>query len=323
MYRRMLVPLDGSELAEVVFAYAEELAGRLDIDIVMFHVSSPSASAFMPMQKAYIRHAAITVRRRAREVQESTSPGTVEKPLEVRGEMVVGYPADEILRYAEAKENEIDIIMMAAHGHSGLRRWTIGSVASKVLISSKIPVWLVRAGDTGEDLLDKLQTKTMLVPLDGSEIAETAVLPHVEALAKQRGTEPMDVVLLKISEPPSIPSYYGPEISGVSLNWGDYVQQETTRRKQKSTDYLNRVEERLKASNISVRSEVIEGKAVDEIVEYASKHPVDLIVMATHGRSGLSRLVYGSVAANLLHGVSNPILMVKPQKPEGEIKREE
>ena len=78
-------------------------------------------------------------------------------------------------------------------------------------------------------------------------------------------------------------------------------------------EYLSELEKKFKDKGISVRSEVIQGKPDDEIVEYANKNNFSLIVMATHGRSGLSRLVYGSVAANLLQGVTSPILMIKPQ----------
>jgi len=310
MYRRMLVPLDGSELAEVVFTYAKELAGRLDMDIILLHVSTPSAKGFMPMQRAYIKRAAEIVKRQAREVQQSTGIEPASKPVKVRGELAEGYPADEILRYAE--ENEVDLILMATRGHSGLKRWSLGSVAGKVLSASKVPIWLIRADIPEETPYDKWPSKTLLVPLDGSELAES-VLPHVELLAKQRGTEPVDVVLLRVSETPTTPSYYGPELSGVSLNWGEYMQREEIRRKQVAKEYLAKVEKRLKDGNISVRSEVLGGRANDEIVDYANKHPFSIIFMATHGRSGLSRLVYGSVAANLLHGVSSPIFMVKPK----------
>lgn len=321
MYSRMLVPLDGSELAEVVFSYAKELAGRLDMDITLLHVSPSSSAAFMPMQKAYIQHAARKLRRQARDVQENTNPKAKDSPLEVKGELVNGYPPEEIIKYAE--ENNIDIILMSAHGHSGLRRWNIGSVAGKVLGASHTPVLLVRASeDEKSPPYDKWPSRTLLVPLDGSELAES-VLPHVEMLAKQRSDEPVKLVLLKISEPPSIPSYYSPEISGVSLNWGDYVQQETVRRKQGSYEYLADVSARMKEKGIEVETEVMEGKAVDVLVEYASAHPYHLIVMATHGRSGISRLVYGSVAANLLQGATNPILMVKPEKTEKTEKAEE
>ena len=310
MYRRMLVPLDGSELAEVVFTYAKDFAGRLDIDIILLHVSTPSAKGFMPMQQAYIKRAAEIVKRQAREVQQSTGVQPGSKPVKVRGELVVGYPAEDILRYAE--ENEVDLILLATHGHSGLKRWSIGSVASKVLSATKTLVWLVRAGIPEETPYDQWPSKTLLVPLDGSELAES-VLPHVEVLAKQRGTEPVDVVLLRVSRPPTMPSYYGPELSGVSLNWGEYMQREETRRKRAAEEYLAEVEKRLKDSNISVRSEVLAGRANDELVEYANKHPFSMVVMATHGRSGLSRLVYGSVAANLLQGVTSPIFVVKPK----------
>ncbi len=109
-----------------------------------------------------------------------------------------------------------------------------------------------------------------------------------------------------------MPTYYSPELSEIPLHWGQYAQQETARCKQVAVEYLSSIERRLKAANIDVRSEVLVGKASDEIVNYANKHPYSLIVMATHGRSGLSRLVYGSVALNILVGVSNPILVVKP-----------
>ncbi len=310
MYKKMLVPLDGSELAEVVFPYIRELAGRMDTDIVLFLVSSPSAHAFVPMQKAYIERTAEVVESQVSEVQKSLGVKPAPKPVKVKGELAVGYAAEEILRYAE--EHSIDLVLMATHGHSGLKRWNIGSVAGKIMSASKIPVLLVRAEVPEEATAEKWPIKTVLVPLDGSELAES-VLPHVKALGKQRGSKPVDVVLLRVCEPPTIPSYYGPELSGVPLDWGKYVEQEMVRDKGKAKEYLAELEKRFKDKGISVRSEVIQGKPDDEIVEYANEHHFSLIVMATHGRSGLSRLVYGSVAANLLHGVSSPIFIVTPQ----------
>ena len=310
MYRRILVPLDGSELAEVVLTYARELAGRLDIDLTLLHVSSPSENAIVPMQRAYVQHAAEVVQKQARDVQKETGLKPKGRLVKAQGELVVGYPAEEILRYAE--ENDIDLILMATHGRSGLKRWSIGSMAGKILNASRIPVWLVQTGVNGETPYDKWPSMTLLVPLDGSELAES-VLPHVEVIAKQRSTEPVNVVLLRISEPPVIPTYYGTDISGVSIDWGNYTQQETVRRKNSAEEYLAEVEKKLKESKINVTAQVIQGKAKDEIVDYANKHPYSLIIMASHGRSGLSRLVFGSVAANLLHGVSNPIFLIKPK----------
>lgn len=310
MYQKMLVPLDGSELAEVVFPCAKELAGRLDLEVTLLYVCSPALKQFVPMHRTYIEQAAENIKRQAREVQQRTGLPPGGKPVEVRGNLIVGHSAEEILGYAE--ENGTDLILMATHGRSGIRRWAMGNVADKVLRESKAPVWLVRAGATEETPYDQWPSRTLLVPLDGSELAES-VLPHVEALAKQRSTEPLDVVLLRVSEPPATPFYYAPELSGVPLNWGEYMDQAVAKGKEIGKEYLNGIEKQLKRKKLKVQSEVLVGKAADEIIDYACKHPFNVIVMATHGRSGVRRWVYGSVAQNILLGVSSPILLVRPQ----------
>ncbi len=309
MYQRMLVPLDGSELAEVVFPYAKELAGRLDVEVILLYVGSQALQEFTPMRRAYIERAAETIKVQAREVKEKAGIQPGDKPVEVRGEVAMGYPAEEILRYAD--EYAVDLILIATHGRSGKKRWHIGNVADKVLRTSRVPVWLARAGIPDEMAYDKWPRRTIMVPLDGSELAES-VLPHVEALAKQRGSEPIDVVLLRICETPVTPSYSMPELSTAEpLNLGEYMQQETARCKQAAQEYLAGIEKRLQESHIKVQSEVLVGKAADEIVDYANKHPFNIIVMTTHGRSGLSRWVYGSVADNVLQEVSSPVLLIR------------
>lgn len=310
MYQRMLVLLDGSELAEVVFPYAKELAARLDLDVILLHVYTPAARDFAPMHRAYIDRSAATIRRQAQELQKKLGAQPGVKPPRVRGELAMGYHADEILRYAD--ENNIDLILMATHGRSGIKRWVIGGVAEKILKASKVPVWLVRAGVTGATPYDEWPSRTLIAPLDGSELAET-VLPHVETLATQRTTEPVNVILLRVCEPPVTPSYYSPELSGVPLNWGEFMEQETARCKQVAKEYLAKVANRLGDKSISVQSEVLVGKAADEIVDFASKNPLSVIVMATQGRSGIKRLVYGSTTESVLVGVTNPMLLVKPR----------
>ena len=198
MFQRMLVLLDGSELAEVVFPYAKELAARLELDVILLNVCSPVLRDFAPMQQAYIQGAADTVRRQTREVQKSLGTEAESKRVKIRGELVVGYHADEILRFVE--ENAVDLILMASHGRSGIKRWSLGGVADKVLRAAKVPVWLVRAGIEDETPYDQWYTKTILVPLDGSEKAESA-LPYAETLAKQKSTEPINVTLLRVCEP--------------------------------------------------------------------------------------------------------------------------
>ena len=229
MFQRMLVLMDGSELAEVVFPYAKELAARLELDVILLNVCSQALRDFIPMQKAYIQRSAVIIRRQTREIQKSLGKEAESKRVKIRGEIVTGYHADEILRFVD--ENAVDLILMASHGRSGIKRWSLGGVADKILRAAKVPVWLVNAGAEDEIPYDQWPTKTMLVPLDGSKRAES-VFPYVESLAGQRSNGPTNVVLLRICEPPVTPSYYSPELSGVPLNWGDLLEQETARSKQ-------------------------------------------------------------------------------------------
>ncbi len=110
------------------------------------------------------------------------------------------------------------------------------------------------------------------------------------------------------------PTYYAPEITSVPLNWGKFVEDELERSKKAAIEYLAKVAEEFKNDGIAnVTSLVLIGKPADEIINYANKHPATVIVMATRRRSGLSRLVYGSVAESVLFGITNPLVMIRPQ----------
>ena len=316
MYKRILVPLDGSELSEVVFPYARELAGRLGLEVILLHVHGLDEVETIPLHRAYVEYKADIIRRQSAEVRDRVGATAGAKAPQVRGELAAGYPAEEILRYAE--NNDIDLILMATHGRSGVRRWVMGSVADKVLRASRVPVWLVRAGLPEGIVYDKWPKRTILVPLDGSELAE-AVLPHVMALAKQRGPEITDVVLFRVCEPVAALGYYPPsarfETPGgvVHMLPGDYVRAEAARQRVVAEQYLAGIEKRLKGAGLKVRIEVRDGDPAGEIVDYANKNPFNLIVMATHARSGVSRWTYGSVAAKVLKGVLSPIFLVRTQ----------
>lgn len=313
MYKKMLVPLDGSEFAEAVIPYAKELAARLNVAIALLHIAPPEERGFFaPLHRAYVQQMIDSIRRQAEEVQREIGFKT-EQPMQVEGEIVSGYPGDEILRYAEAKA--VDLILMATHGRAGARHWALGRVAERILRQATVPVCLVRAEVPDAVPYDRWPKKTINVMLDGSELAESA-LPHVEALAQQKG-ETVEVVLVRVCEPPAMPTYESPEISGVPLNWGEYVQDELGRCEKTSNEYLAEIEKRFKEKKISVRSEVLAGKASEAIMDYAAKNPQSMIVMTTHGRTGIRRLVYGSVAESVLLGVSNPIFLIRIGQTSG------
>ncbi len=306
MYKRVLVPLDGSELAEVVFSYAKELAAGLGLDLVLLHVASPHERDLIPLHRAYVERAAGILRRESEELQKKAGIQPKGGGVSAEGELAVGHAAEEILSCA--LKHNIDLILMATHGRSGIKRWALGSVADKVLRVSKIPVCLVRVCLREEIIHDKWSARTMLVPLDGSELAES-VIPHVEALAKQQGSKPVNVVLLRVCEPPIVPSDYPPT---AGLTWKEHEAREMARPTIVCEEYLAGVQRRLKGAGLETRSVVLKGKPADEITDYANKNPVSLIVMSTHGRSGISRWAYGNVADKVLLGVSSPVFLIRP-----------
>ena len=94
MYKKVLVPLDGSEIAEVVFAYAKELTGRLGLDVLLLHVCTPEEYELQPMHRVYIEHATETIRQHSKAGQVGANVGSDYKQIDLRGILAVGEPAE-------------------------------------------------------------------------------------------------------------------------------------------------------------------------------------------------------------------------------------
>ncbi len=144
--------------------------------------------------------------------------------------------------------------------------------------------------------------KKVLVPLDGSDLAE-CVLPHVESIARGCGVE--EVVFLRVVEPFQQICDFEGCVSQETMNSIDGDN------KASAETYLGQLAKRTKYDGVSVKPEVITGKPAESIADYATKNAMELIIIATHGRSGISRWSWGSVADRVLHSACVPILMVR------------
>ena len=144
--------------------------------------------------------------------------------------------------------------------------------------------------------------RKILVPLDGSKLAE-CVLPHVEALAK--GGQAQEVVFARVHEPFRM------------FSGADYVMSEREIARVESEQiaaaekYLKEVVNKVRLDGLKPRGELLKGQVAESLAEYAAKNGVDLIIIATHGRSGVSRWVWGSVADRILRSSCTPVLMVR------------
>jgi nucleotide-binding universal stress UspA family protein len=296
MYKRILVPLDGSKLAEKTLMFTTEMLKRMPgVEVVLMHVCDPQEGSMKPMHKAYLEQMVETTRK--------CLDWTVS--IQLKSKLTAGYPAEKIVHYSQ--NHKIDLIIMATHGRSGINRWAMGSVAYKVMRSEEVPVFLINANLDEQTIIEKANSRTILVPLDGDKRSEV-VLPYVENFAKQIGPEELTIILTNVCEPPSISSDYP---SNMPLSWEEHVEKERLICKLSSGPYLADISNRLKDTGLRVKFEVSLGRPAQEIIKFVKESNVGLIAMSTHGRSGLSRWAYGSVAEQVMLDSLTPIMMVR------------
>ena len=300
MYEKILVPLDGSELAEVALPYAEELAARLGSQMILMTVLSPGTGSeqgswYPHLHDVYLQKMLDIVKQ---DVQKTMGRFTV-KETKVEPVVLVGHPAEEIVDYAR-KEN-IDLIVMSTHGRSGIKRWTLGSIADKVVRAAKNPVLLIRAKGVRAHVHRKGVLARALVPLDGSKEGESAI-PYIAELAAKLEAE---VILFQVLAP-------GYQIITAS-GYGSviYPEQQMESDRAFARAYLAKVGARLKRRGVAVESEVRFGNPAEEIIRFADEMHVDAVAMSTRGRSGIERWVFGSVAERLLYQGNTPLLLVR------------
>jgi nucleotide-binding universal stress UspA family protein len=216
----------------------------------------------------------------------------------VRTETIVGEAADTICEYAE--KNAIKLIVMSAHGHSGTKVWTLGSVADKCVRAVKIPVLLIRLKEGRPIEGRKRLISRILVSLDGSGTSETAVTYAAE-LAKGLKASITLYRMAEVNYPPS-DFEYAP-VAGAPMLAAE---------KKRVRAYLTRVERALRQEGIPVTHRVTAGTdPAAEILEQGEKTKADLVVMANRGRSTIARWVFGSVAQKILLEGDLPLLLVR------------
>jgi nucleotide-binding universal stress UspA family protein len=203
----------------------------------------------------------------------------------------------------EALFGGVDAIVMSTHGRGGVGRWIYGSVADRVIHNAEVPVLVVPPGSPNR--WPRTPDPTIVVPLDGSSLAEEALGPASALAESLRGR----LLLLRVVEP----VYYG---YGIGEGYGAaMLDLDGEAGLEASRAYLEELASRLRAEGRDVRTRVEVGVAAATIARVAEEEAAVAIAMATHGRGGLARLVLGSVATALLQRAREPILLVRPALP--------
>ncbi len=302
MSSKILVPLDGSGWAEQALPCAVMLARGLPSELLLLHaVSLPvDITSFFKRDSDTSDALLEKLEAEAQGYLQGVARRLEEKGVRVDSVVQHGPPAEVIVDYAEGAD--IQQIVMATHGYSGISRWRHGSVAERVLQSASVPLLLVGPGETKPgDAEAPKQCRRMLVPLDGSSVAEQ-VLPQASAIARALGSE---VILFRV------PVVYA---SGSLIgDWYLPLDGLFETAQEDALDYLEEVASRLQAQGIKVSVAVDSGGVADAIIGFAEANHIDLIGMCTHGRTGLIRWTLGSVADRVLRAASVPLLLVRAQ----------
>lgn len=317
MYRKVVVLLDGSALAEGVLPHVAEVIRDRGSQVFLLSVS-PLMKAIAPTVVAMRPHP-VDIREERGHIERElmgylrTVAGRLEPvAADVQVSVRFGRPADEILAFVG--EVGADLIAMSTHGRSGIGRWVFGSVADRVLRGAPCPVLLVRSGQTQP----RATYQRILVPLDGSELAEQ-VLPYVKALirpprASALGEEPgggTRIFLVSV-----LTTGFGDRTVSLLTSYPPGLRLATTalyHAEIQLRGYLRSVAATLREQGAIVQIAVQRGSPADEILAYAAEVGADLIGMTTHGFSGTSRWAYGNVAGKVLQGARSPVLLVRPK----------
>ncbi len=314
MQRQILVPLDGSKLAEKSLPHAVTLARSTGSGLTLLRVV-PTPSATNPLAWAVPVHSTTWAYHNemlnlAHEYLAGIAKGLESEGLAVQWKLVRGDPAERIIQHAQENAGVV-MIVMATHGRSGVSRWLLGSVAEKVLQTSPAPLVLIRPSEeaqTEASAPEITSYSTILVPLDGSALAERA-LGQAQVLAKAAGAKLLLVSVVSGFEDPGMIR----RAESVRALEVLYEQE-----KQRLAGYLSSTAQQIEEEGISVQTLLLEGDAAVELLRASRESGADLIVMSTHGRGGLERLWLGSVAIRVAHAAELPVLLVRV---DGEVTR--
>ncbi len=301
MFRSLLVPLDGSAFSEQALPFALGIAQRTGAPVQLLHVHLPLVYAtgisildsgaderVKDQEWAYLNQLARRWKIAAPEVRISTA-------------LLEGFPPDVLREHLYGKA---DLVVMATHGRGPASRFWLGSVADALVRTTAVPLLLVRPSEQPPPVALAPPFRRVLIPLDGSELAEQALEP---ALQLGRLME-ASYILLRVVKPVVIPD--------PNLGWPAMTGMNETLTQQaigEAQAYLDRMALRLGEQGLKVRTRtVLDTHPADTILRETQE--ADVIALATHGHGGIRRLLLGSVADKVLRGGTTPTLVCRPRK---------
>lgn len=315
MFKRILVPLDGSARAESAIPVAARIAHAYSASITLLRIAETPVEygPYLAPPASYAKEAVEADIARLKEYLEQAAQAEALAGIDVEVKALFGAVAPTIIAAAQAYHS--DVIVMCSHGYTGFKRWMLGSVADKVARHAPVPILILREG-APLPATEVKQPVRALVALDGSSLSEAAFEPVAYLVAGLAYTTSHqgELRLLRVIDLP-VGSYTGKSqthITGLSRDEAILTAQEYLK------SLMARLDEGGLANlDITVKTAVESDPDVAEaIIKQAESGAVDLIAMATHGRGGMQHFVTGSITERVLHHSKLPLFIVRPPKEQ-------
>jgi len=297
MIRRVLIPLDGSGLAKQVIPHLLRFITPDQTELLlMTALSSSSHPQTEETADFAMPEAAVTKDHKIYKQLHDITQELNQIGFSVMERLLSGEPAESILRLAE--ETFVDLIAMSTHGRTGLRRALLGSVADEIVCNARPPVFLAPATITTQP---DSAPRSILLPLDGTSLAEAAI-PVAQQFAQNTGAT---LSLIHIIKPDH--SGYGQQHDPASTREHSPTQQ--------TTSYLERIQLQLQLAGVPSHYQIASGDPAEAIIRAICTENSDLVVMSTHGRSGVERIIHGSVTSQIIGNTTCPLLLIRGTVP--------
>jgi nucleotide-binding universal stress UspA family protein len=302
------VPLDGSAFAEQALPLAVEFAQASNACLRLAYVHTPAAawdpgvefSLFDPELEQQVREREMAYLDRVAH-QLNRGGG-----LHLERVLLNGTIASALEEYVE--RSGTDLVVMTSHGRGGVSRLLLGNVADQLILKLRVPVLVVRPEEMKQAPREEYGHRRILVPLDGSPLA-ASVLEQTKAFARMTQSELLLVMVVQ-PVPVLLPPFIWPP---------EKLVESPERRELEGRRYLEKLKKELRAEGIAVESRVRTGRKVArEILEVARNEECKMIALATHGASGLDRVMLGSVADQVVRHADIPVLVLRPELAETE-----
>lgn len=302
MFGHILLPLDGSSLAERVLPHAVALSGAFKSKLTLLRVITKSPTKD---ESNLINPMAWQMRKSEAEAYlKSVQKRLAEVDIESEIKIIEGNPPQQICDFAQ--NEAVDLIILSSHGSSGVSAWNINSTVQKVLLRAFMPVMIIRAYEEDYGSLTGLHYNRLLLPLDGSKRAE-CILPLAKSICEAQNSK---AYMTHIIEEPNLPKQtpISDEINALIVKLRDINFEE-------AKDYLDQVKDQLKPENVET---IIESSKKPSIAMHniIDREQIDLVLLSAHGHSGESRWPYGKIALSFIVYGTTPLIIMQDLSPD-------